>query len=332
MAKKLEVAVIDERPVWDDFAALSPQGTAFSQSAWVAAAAYAQGGELTMIGVYDAGKLVAGLAYVHIERGPVKKATSPAMTPYCGIHYRPDPGKRSSEAQSFNLDCASAVIQWLEKRYQHVFLVHSPAMADIRPFSWAGYSDTVRYTFVMDITDVDSLWDMLERRVRTVIRNAEDSLTLGDAVDVDTFGILYEHIYGDRGQALPFPTAMVKTMTERILKDGLAEMRSVKNASGETVSAMILVRDSNTVYAWLSGSLPGENSSGAFSLLFWDGVKRYSETHSRLDMVGANIKSIAFFKKGFAGELTPYYVSERYSSLFARLSLGAYSRFRKVFR
>jgi len=322
----MTVELIDDMSLWDGFVSESPQGTIFSTSQWLEAACAAQGGEPRCLAVMADGRLVAGATCVHIARGPLRKASTPVLTPYGGIVYRPDPGKRHSEAESFNMSCAEALDLYLTSRYHNVFLVHAPGFTDVRPLTWADWKEHVRYSYVMDITDVDSLWGLLERRVRTVIRNAESSLELGGPIDTGSFTELYERIYRDRGTRLPVGSEVVRRFVDNVMKLDKAEMRTVRNEHGDIVSSMILVRDERTVYAWLSGSVPGENSSGAFTLLFWDAVKRYTKECAKLDMVGANIASLAFFKKGFAGSLTPYYVTEYHRSKMTRLLFGAYSK------
>jgi hypothetical protein len=282
------------------------------------------------LGVKKNGEIVAGISFVSIARGPFRKATTPVLTPYGGMIYRLNPGKRSSEAESFNADCARLIIDEVQRDHNGAFIVHSPGFDDVRPFTWNGWREQVRYTYVMDITDPDALWDTLERRVRTVIRNAETTLKLGGAIEIGQFSALYERIYGDRGNPPPVATGVLRAMAEDIVGSGLGEMRTVSDEHGEIVSAMILVRDNHTVYAWISGSVPGENSSGAFSLLFWDAVRRHSASLGKLDMIGANIPSVAFFKKGFAGELVPYYVTEYHSSPFVRFMFAAYGRVRRL--
>jgi len=187
LGKELVVRKVEDASLWDDFVASSPQGTVFSSSAWLGAAGGVQGGAPRMVGVYKNGRLVAGVGFVHIARGFLAKATTPAVTPYGGFLYRPDPGKRGSEAESFNMKCSELLIEYLQKNYGNVFLVHGPGFRDVRPFTWAGWRESVRYTYVVDISDIDRVWDMLERRVRTVIRNAESSLELGGAVDTARF-------------------------------------------------------------------------------------------------------------------------------------------------
>ena len=223
MAKDLTVRTVDNPALWDEFVTLSPQGTILSTTSWLNVPAKIQGGKPEILGVWNNDKLVAGVSYVHLSRGPLKKATSPVMTPYGGVLYRPDPGKRPSEAESFNMSCTELCARELSRRYNHAFLVHTPALTDIRPFSWTGWNERIRYTYLLDIADTGKLWDILERRVRTVIRNAESSLTLGGAVDSDEFAKLYMHIYSDRGVKPPFNLSMVTEMVSEIVKSGLGD-------------------------------------------------------------------------------------------------------------
>ncbi|HUT64214.1 MAG TPA: hypothetical protein VMZ04_09690 [Anaerolineae bacterium] len=328
----MTVEKIEDTSLWDKFVEASPQGTVFSTSQWLNAVSSVQGGEPLMVGVWKNDQLIAGVSCIHIAHGPFKKATSPVMTPYGGIIYRPDPGKRHSEAESFNMSCAQQLIKYLNTRYHQVFLVHTPEFKDIRPFTWAGWSEKVHYTYIMDITDTKRLWDLLECNVRTVIRNAESTLELGGPIDTEHFMELYKRIYHDRGWSPPVRPTMVNAMLNKVINSNMAEMRTVYNKHGNVILAGVLVYDARSVYAWISGSIPGENTSGAFSLHFWDAVKRHTGIHEKFDMVGANIPSISFFKKRFAGVLTPYYVTERYSSPISQVIMRTYSSMKRFKR
>ena len=332
MARTLTIQKIEDESLWDDFVSESPQGSIFSRPVWITVAADVQGGKPCFLGVFDDTRLTAGLAFVELSHGPFSKMTTPVLTPYGGIMYRQATGKRDSEHKSYNMACADKLIAYITNRYNYAFLAHSPGLTDIRPFTWAGWNESVRYTYELDLSDTDKIWDLMERRVRTVIRNAESSLELTDGIGLEQFGSLYRRIYLDRKIKPPVDPGLVMVFLEKALDSGIAEIRTVVDKSGDILSSMALVSDEKTVYAWISGSLPEKNSAGAFTLLFWDAVKRYSDTHSTFDMVGANIPSIAFFKKGFGGTLKPYYVTERYSSLLIQIIFQAYGRLRKVVR
>jgi len=229
------------------------------------------------------------------------------------------------------MECADKLIDYIGRRYSCSYLIHSPDFTDIRPFTWAGWTGIVRYTYLIDLTDPEKIWDLMERRVRTVLRKAESTLVLGKSIELEQFGRLYDRIYTDREKIPPIARSTVISFVDKMVKSGLAEIRTVLDNTGEVISAMALVSDEKTAYAWISGSIPGRNSSGAFSLLFWDAIRRYSATCLQLDMVGANIPSIAFFKKGFGGLLKPYYVTEWYSSMLSRVAFGVYAGMKRFF-
>jgi hypothetical protein len=328
----MEILEIEDPSLWDAFSESSPQGTVFSKSGWLCSSARAQGGKPVFLGVFENRKPAAGVSFVELTRGPLKKATTPILTPYGGILYRPFSGKRESEAESFNDSCAEMIIQYLKKRYAHIVLVNSPEFGDVRPFAWNGFTSAVRYTYIMDITSVDKLWDRLERRVRTVIRNAEATLTLGGPVPAGQFGELYERTYSDRKAKPPVNPRMVVSMVEEVMNSGVGEMRTVYDSEGKIAAAMIFVKDSRMLYAWVSGAIPSMNHAGASSLLFWDAARRHIGSSDFMDLVGANLQTISFFKKGFGGVLTPYYTAERYSSPLTRCAFIIYSRLKKVLR
>ena len=330
MARKLIIQKVEDESLWDDFVSGSLQGTPFSKSRWVGIAASVQGGVPQFLGVFDGEKLAAGLTFIELSRGPFTKITTPILTPYGGVVCRRGSGKRESERVSFDMDCAESLISYIGERYGYVFLVNSPGYTDIRPFIWAGWTESVRYTYILDLDDPAKIWDVMERRVRTVLRKAEESLTLDDSIDIEQFSGLYERIYSDRGNKPPVSSGMVRAFLRDVLDSGMVEIRTARDKSGKVISSMALVYGDRTVYSWISGSIPDKNSTGAFSLLFWDAVKRHSGNFAKLDMVGANIPSIAFFKKGFGGTLCPYYVTEKYKSLFSRIVFGAYGNIRKV--
>jgi hypothetical protein len=328
----MEILKVEDASLWDAFTASSPQGGVFSTSGWVCSAARAHGGKPVFLGVFENGKPAAGVSFVELARGPLKKATTPVLTPYGGILYRPFTGKRESEAESFNHSCAELIIQYLKKEYSQVFLVNSPGFGDVRPFSWNGFDCTVRYTYILDITSPEKLWERLERRVRTVIRNAELSLSLGGAIPAGQFGDLYEHTYRDRETKPPVNRSMVVSMVEEVMSSGMGEMRTALSGDGKVAAAMIFLKDIRTVYAWVSGVIPALNNSGASSLLFWDAAQRHIGSHDFMDLVGANLETISFFKKGFGGVLTPYYTAGRYSSWLTRSTFTMYSRLNKAIR
>ncbi len=331
-AAKAEVRRIEDPEIWDRFVNESPQGTLFSTFGWMRLAAGAQGGEPVALGVFEGAKLLGGMAFLDISRGPFRKAATPSLTPYGGILYRPFHGKRHSEEESLQHACAGPLVEYLNHRYHFTYFVHPRHVSDIRPFTWGGYDSRVRYTYHVDIGDPDTLWDVLEHRVKTVIRNVEGELSVESSPWTGEFTELYEHVYRDRGGEPPVARGVVEKMAQRIMDTGLGDLRVVRDKTGDAICTGIFVRDRHALYAWVSGALPARNSSGAMSYLVWDTIRRYSGVVSVFDMVGANIPGVAFFKRGFGGSLVPYYVTERYGSPLVRVLFSFYTQIGKAFR
>ncbi len=331
MEKKIKVKRIEDVSLWNEFVLNSTYGTVFSSSEWLNAGAAAQGGNPVILGVWEENELIAGVSFVEIIRGPLKKATTPVLTPYGGFVYNSDPGKPHSDYESLHLLCAEKLTGSLRKKYHHVFLVHSPGFFDIRPFSWQGWNERVRYTYLLDLTDKDKLMSNIRERVKRKIRKAEKSIILGGTINAVQVGEMYAKIFRNRDRVPPLSPKIITSMVGSLAKSGLVEINTAQETGGEIVALQVLVIGKDTVYTWVYGTIPEKNYTGADSLLIWDAVKRYHKTHKILDLVGANIPSIAFFKKGFGGVLTPYYVTENYSSFSSRAAFQAYSKIRKFY-
>ncbi|HEX3000447.1 MAG TPA: GNAT family N-acetyltransferase [Armatimonadota bacterium] len=330
MAANLEASEIRDNLLWDAFVAESPQGNVFSTSAWMGAAAGAQGGIPRICGVFENGRLMAGASFLELARGPFRKATIAPLAPYCGFLFAPFSGTRPSEEESRNAALAEALIRCLLSRYHHVLLVQDPRYQDMREFLQKNFACRVRYSYILDITDIDRLRERMEPRVRSVIRKAESSLTVSGVIGLDEFGGLYERVYRDRGNHCPIPRAYVERLSGDLISAGIAEMRAVRDQSGALIAAHVVVFDRDTVYGLTNGAVPDRSSSGAFSLLLWDTIQRHRVTRKRYDLTGANLPSIAFFKKGFGGALAPYFVTERYSSPLVRAAFSLYTGIHKV--
>ncbi len=100
MEKKIKVRRIEDVSLWDEFVLNSAHGTVFSTSNWINAGATAQGGNPVILGVWEEKELIAGVSFVEIIRGPLKKATAPVLTPYGGFVYNSDPDKPHSDNES----------------------------------------------------------------------------------------------------------------------------------------------------------------------------------------------------------------------------------------
>ncbi len=320
MADIYEIKRVCADATWDALVHKAIGATPFSTSAWLHCAAAATPGEIQRLGVYRNNRLIAGLAGLARKRSGLYRLETPELTPHTGLLLAPVQSKGPAKAEAEQHRVCELLIEYIEQNYDHVFAVHPPAITDMRPFIWRGWDTRLRYTYQMDLSDLDALFERVERRTRTVIRKAEKlGYALEQTDDVALFRKLYETLYPD-GRP-PVAATVAERFVAAVLAAGLGRAYTIASPAGEIASIVVFVDGPDTSYAWAAGADPALNNTGATSALYW---QYFTATKKkRFDFVGANIPAIAFFKRGFGGDLVPYYVSEGYKSTWVKRAISA---------
>lgn len=321
MAAHYQISEVQDYPLWDVLVERALGGSPFSTSAWLDCARAAFGGRPVHLGVFKNEKLVAGLAAIAHKRSGFTRIETPELTPHTGLLFDPIESKGPAKVEAETHKISELLIEYLHTHYDHIRLVHTPALGDVRPFSWAGWQPRVRYTYQMDLSDLDALWERVERRTRTAIRKAEKlGYALAQTDDIDLFCHQYELIYSRRDQAAPVATPQIRSFVESALAGQLVRMYAITSPAGETAAIVAFVEGRDTSYAWVAGADPTHNSSGATSLLYWQYFHQCKQR--RFDFVGANLPAVSFFKRGLGGDLVPYYATEGFGSTWLQRAVS----------
>jgi hypothetical protein len=320
MADVYEIRDQEDPKEWDAFVGTAVGGTLFSTSAWLACAAEALGAQCRRFGLYKNGHLVAGVSGCEGRRAGMGKFTTPLLTPHGGVLLAPVGGKGPAKMEAEAAQAMRRLADFLTGRFDYVNLTQAPALHDVRHFVWAGWQAQARYTYMFETGDADSLWERLERRTRTVVRKAEKSgFVLQPSVDFSLLRQLYEKIFAARDGSPLIDSGAVERFAASACAAGLAEIRQVESADGQVAAMVAFALGEDTAYAWLPGAEPAMANTGALSLLYWNYLKECPRP--RFDFVGANLESIAKFKRGFGGELVPYFAVEGYRSALVQAAM-----------
>ncbi len=320
MADTFEIRLVADDTAWDAFVRQAVGGTVFSTSAWLRCAAAASGGQGHRLGCYRNGQLVAGISGLARRRWGFYRLETPALTPYTGLLLAPVAGKGPAKTEAAQHRACAHLTDHLAKHYDRVFLVHPPAIADVRPFTWQGWDAHLRYTYRLPLGDSNALWQRTERRTRTAIRKAEKlGYQLRPTSDVALFRRQYEAIYAHQAGGPPIAAALAERFVAAALAAGLAQAYEVVSPDGPA-AVVAFVEGFDTTYAWAAGADPAYNHTGAISLLYWHYYTTAAQQY--FDFVGANMPSIAFFKRGFGCDLVPYYAVVGYKSGWVKRAFG----------
>lgn len=330
MPDTYEIAEIEDETLWDDFVRQAVGGTIFSTSSWLHCAQEAIGGITRCYGCYKNGQLIAGLSGLEQRRRFIKRLTTPDLTPHGGLLLAPISGKGPAKFEAEGNRAAGLFIEQLAPLYGHIQLVHAPAVCDVREFTWAGWNARIRYTYQIDLSDLKALWERVERRTRTVIRKAEKAgFQLRPTDDLELFRHQYEQIYSRQNGPAPVPSAVVERFARQVLDADLGRACAIESPAGEIASIVLFVDGFDTAYAWIAGADPTFNPTGATSLLYW---KFFEQSPlKRFDFGGANIPAIAKFKRGFGGDLVPYYAVEGFGNAWVRRGVACKRALQNLF-
>lgn len=323
MSESKEFAVREvPHPAWDEFARTAVGGTPFCSSRWLACAAAAAGARPLALGAFRRDQLVAGAAGWEAGQGRRRRFATPDLLPHTGFLFRPAASDRPTHVEAERTAATQALLTHLQAAYPRVCLTHAPDLADMRPFQWSGWQVTPRFTYWLDLpADRKQLWDGLERRARTEVRKAgRGAFRVEPAADAGELRRLYGLVYAGQAEA-PVAGACVEAMVGGAVDAGLAEGFRARAPGGETACAVYFASGGDTLYAWVAGADPAFRGSGAASLLYWTVLEQ--TRCRRFDFVGANIPSIALFKRSFGGRLVPYFAVDGYRSRWRGLVAAA---------
>jgi len=195
-----------------------------------------------------------------------------------------------------------------------------PAITNWLPFYWKGFTQTTRYTYVIEDTkNLDALWDETRENIRTDVRKAQKQVEVVEDPDVEHFLALQRVTYRRQGKPLPYPEETLLRLDCECTEHGARKILLAVDAQGKPHAGVYLVWDAQTVYALMRGSDPALRTSGATSLLMWKAIEFASSQKKRLDFAGSWVESIERFVRAFGARQIPFFEVTKMNSNVVRI-------------
>jgi lipid II:glycine glycyltransferase (peptidoglycan interpeptide bridge formation enzyme) len=299
----------------------------FDQPWWLEAVAPGTWGAAT---VTNNGEVVGRLPYVRMRRFGLTILRQPPLTQFLGPWIKPGSGKAQTRLER-EYDTLRGLIAALPKHDVFVQDFHH-SITNCLPFYWQGFSQSARYTYVLDeLDDHDTIWRGFRQEVRTRIRKAERQVGVRAIDDIEPFIMLNRMTYERQGMAMPYSANLVRRLDAACSVRGVRRILLAEGADGTPHAAIYVVWDGITAYYLIGGSDPRLRSSGAMSLLSWEAIKFASRVAQRFDFEGSMLPSVERFFRGFGGKQVRFSRLTRGANLRGQLALMAYewSRARK---
>lgn len=311
-----------EYPIWDDFVKKQPESHLFSTTNWLIPMLVPKNLKLKILVCLHADKIVGGFAFGYRKSfGVFNVIDIAAVTPYNGIIIEKSLSKYASKHESDAFEINQLIINELEKTYHRIIFQTNIDLIDVRPYTWAGYSAKVQYTYMENVSGPTSFMDYFNPEVKNKIKKSQKTnykIVTGDSDAIlEDFWKLQQMTFNRKELKLAYQREhffnLLKSIKPAVrIKVFLAYIDDVP-ASGR-----LQIFDKNISYDWAAGSNPAFFSSGINQHLVLEVLNSLKEDNIKLfDFCGANTAGVAGHKSAYNMKLIPYFtISKNRGAIF----------------
>lgn len=295
---------------------ISQVNSIFQQPWWLEAVSP---GSWDVVEIANSSQVVARLPYVTKHKYGLTLLTMPKLTQTLGPWLAPSYAKYSKQlAQQKEL--LSSLIEQLPQ-FDYFLQNFHYGVQNWLPFYWHGFSQSTRYTYVLDdLSDLDLIWYEFRENIRREIRKARKKVIVRTDCSLQKFIELNELTFCRQGLSLPYTKKLVKRLDQACYKQQARKIFFAQDSQGVIHAGLYIVWDQNSAYYLMGGSDPELRNTGANSLLMWEAIKFASTVTKRFDFEGSMIEPVERFFRGFGAKQVPYFqvskMSKRAKLLF----------------
>ncbi len=297
----------DEYPHWEAFVAQSPDGSAYSLPTYLEALCSATGGRFRILVAERDAKIVGGIA-LYERSSRLGSFVSPRLLMYYnGFVLRPHSSKYPASQTSWQLQTLTALEQALSALdFAQQKIRSRSTLPDMRVFQAKGWSSVPSYSYVVDISTLDTAWERVDKNLRRLItRGKEQGLVLTEDGDFDAFHRQHVQTHERKRAPLYLPHDAFRTFVARLREQGLGRLYHARLPDGQSVASQLVLLGPNPVTHTVCAAADAKFLSlGASAFLRWRVFETLSaEGYQANDLTDAELNPVTHFKSQLGGDL-----------------------------
>lgn len=282
---------------------LTGVNSVFEQPWYIAAAAPENAQTL----VYQKGtNTLARLPVVVEKRYGSDLVTNPPFTQTCGVWFLDQGGKLTTRLEA-QKDAINAIVDQLPKRASvDLYLDHSCQY--VLPWMWRGFKVVPLFSYRIEaLRDVEECWSLLRDNIRTRIHKAEKLVTVRADLPIDTLIAMQNKTFDRQNRSNPINAEGLRRLDAVLRQHDACRLLCAVDTQNRVHAAAYFVYDEHCCYYLQGGGDPELRSSGAASLLLWEGIRFAATVSESFDFEGSMIEDIERFFRAFGGTPQVYY-------------------------
>lgn len=279
----------------------------FSQPWWMDAVCGEENWDVFVI--ETSGTYKAAMPYYVELRNGYKLITKARHTQNNGIIFNYPENQKYCSKLDFEEKCINLCCDFIESlgldKYEQQFHYN---VTNWLPYSWRGYSEMTRYTYVIeDTSDIELVEQNYSYAIRNEIRKAEKFVKVGEDLNLEELYRINKLSFESKGTEIPYSLAFLRRVDEACRKRNCCKSFYAYDDEGNIHSIVYIVWDEKTVYYLLSGTDPIFKANQANSLLIRESIRYASKLGLQYDFEGSVIRPIEHIVRSFGGVQKPYF-------------------------
>ena len=285
---------------------------------WYLDAACEEGQWETAI-VEKAHQPVGVLPYYLKKKGPFSYITMPPLTkmmgPFVSTAFRKEP--------KFTQICKSLIKQLPQVAYYEQTFAYQ--VTNWLPFYWKNYEQTTRYSFLLDISDLDQVFAGFASNYRNnKMKKAQSLVKVVRDLPLSEFYRVNKLSFDRQGIAVPYSLKFVERLDQTLEEHQARAIFFAIDEQEQIHSVAYVIWDQQRAYYLMAGDDPDLRGSGASILLVWEIIQfvRQKLGLTEFDFQGSMIQGIERVRRQFGAQQVPYFlVQQKKSTVFQWLTL-----------
>lgn len=264
--------------------------------------------------VEKGGEVIAILPYVVSKKKSFKLITPQFLSPYQGVWMKYPEGQKYASKIGYEKEVMNELIEQLPKvdSFKQNFL---PEIKNWQPFYWKGYSQTTRYTYIIqDISNTKNVFSNFKENIRREIRKAEKVLEVKSFDNIEMMHQMKMDYHKNNIEEYPVTLKRLSMIYDFCKKNNCGELLIAEDKDKNIHSILLYVWDNQSAYYLNGVTNPLYKTSGSMSLLLWNVIQKLSTKTKAFNFEGSMLEPVERYFRAFGGEQVPYFEISKVNS------------------
>ena len=308
----------DEHKEWDELVSQSPASNIFDTTLWLSALSSVLNSDIKILGVFNKGDLIGGVAFNVIKRFGIKTASVPPMSVYNSLHYIPRKTPHIGKQERYIHEITTSIIKRIQDDFHYVVITNHPEFKDIRGFKLRNWRQNIIYSYRICLSKADL--SLISPSKRGWVKKARKNLiTTEEVKDVKSIYDIINEAYVRQNLKCPLTLYELEGMHKR-MGDNIVILATKEQEHGRYTAVYVTLIDDKKdyVYSMFNGHVAKFAGTGSNSLLLWEAIEYFKDRgYKYFDIGEALMLSKASFKSEFSSDIITYYQVSKSNFLFS---------------